>query len=188
MRRIHVQHDEGGPIEVVEEADGKLRSLQLGSPARQSTMFTARPHELALEYTRSKAASLLFVEAPSRVLVLGLGGGSLPKFFLHYFPSCRIDVVELRPAIIEVASRFFDLPTENDHLQVIEADGLVFLQASPQASRDVICVDLHDADGMAPVVDGEEFVPACRRALNPGGGGWRPTISGPAIVPRRRPG
>jgi spermidine synthase len=169
VHRIHVQHDEEGPIEIVEEADGKLRSLQFGSPARQSTMFTARPHDLALEYTRSMAASLLFIDAPLRILVLGLGGGSLPKFFLHYFPSCRVDVVELRPAIIDVATRFFCLPIEDDRLQVIEADGLEFLFESPPACYDVVCIDLHDADGMAPVVDEEEFVPACCRVVNPGG-------------------
>ena len=76
MLTVHVQHDEHGPIEIVEEAEGKLRSLRFGSTARQSTMFTARPTELALEYTRTMASGLVFLpHQPTRVLVLGLGGG-----------------------------------------------------------------------------------------------------------------
>lgn len=171
VRRIHVQQDAGGSIEVVEEADGKLRSLQFGSPARQSTMFTARPHELALEYTRLMAAGgLLFSgNTPQRVLILGLGGGSLPKFFLHHFAHTQVDAVELRPAIIDVAHRFFRLPAAHDRLQLVQREGLAFLLDAPEATYDLIFVDLHDADGMAPVVDAEAFVPACRRVLVAGG-------------------
>ena len=166
MNTIHIQHDDEGPIEIVDEAEGKLRSLQFGSPARQSTMFTARPHELALEYTRTMAAGLLFLAAePKRILVLGLGGGSLPKFFLYHFPDCHIDVAEIRPAIVDVATRFFDLPTSDDHLHVHLEDGYDFLLRTSPASYDLILIDLHDANGMAPAVDEEGFSESCRLAL-----------------------
>lgn len=166
MNTIHIHHDDDGPIEIVDEAEGKLRSLQFGSPARQSTMFTARPHELALEYTRTMAAGLLFLAAePKRILVLGLGGGSLPKFFLHHFPNCHIDVVEIRPAIVDVATRFFKLPTSDEHLHVHLEDGYDFLLRVPAATYDLIFIDLHDAHGMAPVVNEEGFSESCRLAL-----------------------
>lgn len=165
MRRIHLQHDADGPIEVVEEADGKLRSLQFGSPARQSTMFTSRPCELALEYTRSMAAGLLFLDrSPTRVLVLGLGGGSLPKYFLHAFPHCQVDVVERRQAVIDVAHAFFAL-SPSPRLGLTQQDGLEFLLDAAPQTYDLVCIDLHDAQGMSPAVDAEGFAAACRRVL-----------------------
>ncbi len=170
MNNIHLHHDDEGPIEIVDEADGKLRSLQFGSPARQSTMFTARPHELALEYTRTMAAGLLFLaDEPKRILMLGLGGGSLPKFYLHHFPHCQVDVVEIRPAIVDVATRFFHLPTEDDRLHLHLGDGYEFLCNAPAGSYDLILVDLHDADGMSPAVDADGFAHASRGALVAGG-------------------
>ena len=170
MRTVHVQHDEHGPIEIVEEAEGKLRSLRFGSTARQSTMFTARPTELALEYTRTMASGLVFLpHQPTRVLVLGLGGGSLPKFLLHHYPQCQVDVVEIRPAIAEVANRFFGLPEPNDRFCLHLTDGLEFLESVAASTYDLIFVDLHNANGMAPIVDAESFPQSCRKAMRGGG-------------------
>lgn len=156
--------DEHGVIDVVAEGDGKLRSLQFGTTARQSTMFVDRPDDLALEYTRCLMTALLFLEAdPRRVLLLGLGGGSLAKFLLRRCEGCRVDVVELRPRIVEVAERFFGVPMGHERLRVHVADGRQFLLASEGDPYDLILVDLHSSQGMSPVVLEPDFLPACRR-------------------------
>ena len=156
--------DEHGPIDVVEEEEGVL-SLQFGSTARQSTMFVDRPDDLTLEYTRCLMSALVLREAPpGRALMLGLGGGSLVKFLLRHLPACRVEVVELRPRIVEVAQRFFALPEAHDRLRIHIADGRRFLLEHTGEPYDLILLDLHTGQGMAPVVREDDFLPACRRA------------------------
>ena len=162
---VHACRDENGVIEVIDEAE-KMRSLQFGTEARQSTMFMHDPDALALAYTRCLMTCLLFASPPNpeTALVLGLGGGSLPKFLLRQVPECRVDAVEKRPRIIEVAHAYFAL-APHPRLRVHQQDGLAFLNESESAQYDVIFADLHDSDGMAPAVRHPEFFPACSRAL-----------------------
>lgn len=167
---VYRGHDEFGVIDVVAEGAGKLRSLQFGTTARQSTMFVDRPDDLALEYTRCMMTSLLFLEVdPARALMLGLGGGSLVKFLLRQCPGCHVDVVELRPRIVDVAERYFGLPLGHERLGLHVTDGRAFLLAHAGPPYDLILVDLHSSRGMSPVVLEPDFVPACRRLTAPGG-------------------
>ena len=161
---VFSDEDEVGAIDVVEDGP-QLRSLQFGSEAKQSTMFLHDPAALALAYTQCMMTTLLFGRPPGKVLVLGLGGGSLPKFLLHTFPECRIDAVEKREKIAAVARRFFALP-EDPRLSITVGDGFEFLEnRDPVRDYDLIPVDLHDSHGMAPVVRRADFFPACRRHL-----------------------
>lgn len=46
----------------------------------------------------------------SRVVCIGLGGGSLPNFLSHHFPGMLIDAVELDPLVITAASDHMGFP------------------------------------------------------------------------------
>ena len=53
------------------------------------------------------------LQAPGcKVLVLGLGGGSLPLFLSHSFPSMAITVIEIDPAVIRAASVAMGFPLD----------------------------------------------------------------------------
>ncbi|XP_062989840.1 eEF1A lysine and N-terminal methyltransferase isoform X2 [Elgaria multicarinata webbii] len=87
-------------------------------------------------------------EALIRVLVIGLGGGSLPLFIHDYFLQCCIDVVEVDPAMLDVATRWFGFSTE-DRLKVHIADGLVYVAshaAEASSSYDAIMFDVDSKD------------------------------------------
>ena len=169
-RVLFHDEDEHGPIDVVEEEDGRLLSLQFGSTARQSTMLVDRPDELTLEYTRCLMSALVLREAPPRrALMLGMGGGSLVKFLLRHLPGCRVEVVELRRRIVEVAQRFFALPRSHERLRVHVTDGRRFLLEHTGEPYDLVLLDLHTGQGMAPVVQEDDFLPACRQATADGG-------------------
>lgn len=161
---IHHEVDDYGPIDVVDESGGRLRSLHFGSSARQSTMFVNRPDDLTLEYTRCMMTAMLFLDGdPERVLMLGLGGGSMVKFLLRWCSGCAVDVAELRPAVVEVAQRYFALPDTHQRLHIYVGDGANFMRRSPPAPWDLVLLDLHTSEGMSPVVLGSDFLPACRR-------------------------
>ena len=155
-------HDEEGVIEVVDDVDA--RALYFGTSARQSAMSREEPHRLVLSYTRSMLSGLLFTPEPRSALVLGLGGGSLPRFLMHVFPTCRIDVVERRAKVVQVAHDYFHL-ARSPRLRTHVCDAEVFLRADSGRTYDLVLVDLHDRKGTAPLVTEAGFVAACARRL-----------------------
>ncbi len=159
---IYTCRDEHGVIDVVDEST--VRSLHFGTEARQSTMFFHDRQALALIYTRCMMTSLLFEDDPRFVLLLGLGGGSLPKFLLRHFSRCRIDAVEKRKKVAELARTYFHLDPD-PRLEIHHLDAADFLNAQPGRSYDLVLVDIHDPDSMSSAVSGEHFFAACQQRL-----------------------
>jgi len=155
--------DEHGVIDVVDESG--LRSMQFASGARQSTIFCHDPDRLALTYTHCMLTALLFgAEDPRRALLMGVGGGSLIRFLVGKLPQARVDAVEKRAKVLEVARGYFGIP-DDPRLEVHIEDGLRYLEQAEPDTWDLLLIDLHTADGMAPVVRHPGFFAACRRAL-----------------------
>jgi spermidine synthase len=161
-RLVFSCRDAEGVVEVVDDVDS--RALYFGTPARQSAMSREEPHRLVLSYTRAMLSGLLFTREPRSALVLGLGGGSLPRFLMHAFPACRIDVVERRAAVVQVAREYFHL-ARSPRLHIHVCDAQVFLRGDLDRTYDLVLVDLHDANGNAPLVTDAGFVESCARRL-----------------------
>jgi spermidine synthase len=164
---VHFVRDAYGSIEVV-DAFG-VRTLHFGTPARQSAMCLQEPDRVELPYVRAMLSALLFQPEPSGVLLLGLGGGSLAKALFQHVPACRIDVVERRGEVVEVAHRFFGLPV-HPRLSITVGDAGTFVkEAGRLAAYDLILADLFDGEGMASPVAEESFYFGCASALRPAG-------------------
>nr|XP_055041846.1 eEF1A lysine and N-terminal methyltransferase [Misgurnus anguillicaudatus] len=85
---------------------------------------------------------------PISVLLVGLGGGGLPQFVHDFVPYARVDVVELDPAVLEVAQTWFGFQTD-ERLKVILGDGLehiTTLESEGSRSFDVIMFDVDSKD------------------------------------------
>ena len=67
-------------------------SLLFDVCAIQSEMRLDAPDELVLAYTRMMMGFLLFNPQPQRIAMIGLGGGSLPKYCYHSLPQAAIAV------------------------------------------------------------------------------------------------
>jgi len=161
---IHWEEDAHGLLEVVDQVD--LRSLHFGSPPMQSRMRRAEPATLVLDYTQAMMLPLLF-RRPARVLLLGLGGGSLAKFLFHALARCRIDVVESRAAVVRLAEAFFYLP--RDPRLTVTVDDAHRVVGACRHRYDLILVDLFDAWGPAPVLAELGFLGDCRACLHDDG-------------------
>lgn len=163
---IFQDHDDYGRIEVREQ--GGRRCLHLGSNTVQSAVYLNDPLALALTYTEAMLTFALFQPAPKRVLMLGLGGGSLAKFIHHHFPTTCIDAVELRPAVIAVAKQFFGL-CPDQRLCLHTGDAAEFL-AQPGANPvyyDAILVDAFDGEGPSSATCDKGFPELCAQRLAP---------------------
>jgi spermidine synthase len=147
----------------VSEIDG-VRSLYLGSETVQSAMRVKAPYELELAYSRGMIMFLLFMKQPKDVLMIGLGGGSVAKYIHHFLPEMQTRVVEINPRIIQVARSFFYLPDDDDRLEVIEGDGVVYLQEN-RSVADVLLLDIFDSQGVPPQIYNQGFFDTCEASL-----------------------
>jgi spermidine synthase len=93
----------------------------------QTRIDLGRPRDLALVYTRLLLAPLIWNPNPSRILMIGLGGGVLPRFLNEVYPDITIDVVEVDARVTELARRYFNFK-ESPHLRVFEDDGRAFIK------------------------------------------------------------
>ncbi len=102
-----------------------------------------------LEYTKLAFCGLLYKPEPERMLVLGLGGGVIPREMHHYFPGLEIHVVEIDPEIPLIAKRFFGF-RQDDKLRVHIADGRMFikkqLRRDPVPKYDIVILDAFNSD------------------------------------------
>ena len=110
------------PSIAVSEARG-VRTLHVGGEAIQSSMRLEDPYALALDYTRCMMAFLLFHPEPREALMIGLGGGSLAKFFFRHLRKTRVRIVELDERIVVAAREHFALPPDGERLRVEIGDG-----------------------------------------------------------------
>jgi len=155
---------------LVEILDGRgTRSLYFGGRYLQSRMALHAPHLLLLPYTHYMMFSLLLALKVQRVLLIGLGAGSLVRFLHHHFPTCVIDAVDNSEHIIKLARGYFQLPASNV-IRIHCLDGSHFFDlAHPNAEYDMILLDAFDETGMATQIYAEPFIRSCAAALAPGG-------------------
>ncbi|MBF0453444.1 MAG: spermidine synthase [Magnetococcales bacterium] len=149
-------------IEVIKE--GPYRSLRFDSHLVQSRVLESQPGKLILNYAQHMIASLLFLpHPPKRILMIGLGGGSLARFFLDHFPDCHIDVVEYNEAIPPLAQDYFFLP-KDPRLSIIIADGANYMATTQpkQGGYELILVDAFDHAGMSQSVYSGLFFKAAK--------------------------
>jgi len=173
MRALGLGRIWGGPplyrrngIEVRERAG--VRTLHLDSDTVQSAMRIDRPDALELSYTRAMMAFLLFRPPPRRLLLIGLGGGSLAKFVYHHMPETRTTAVELDAEVIDVARIYFGLPEACARLRLVVGDGAQYAEAA-QGEAEVLLVDAYDGETLAASLATETFYRAARHALAPRG-------------------
>ncbi len=133
----------------------------------QSLMRKGAPEELMLGYTRSMMGFLLLQPAPRDILMVGLGGGSLAKFCYKFFPECRITVVEISAAVINLRERF-EVPADDARLRIVHADAVDYLAANKQLA-DVILLDGFDEVGLPSALASADFYASCRRNLTQAG-------------------
>lgn len=146
---------------------GARRFLHFDLHTVQSAMRLDDPDQLSLRYTRKMMAFLLFNRAPERILLLGLGGGSLAKFCYRRLPRTALTAVEVNPDVIALREEFH-IPSDDARFRVICTDAVTYV-ARLNRFKDVILADACDRVGIAPAFDAVEFYEDAYRCLSPGG-------------------
>ena len=158
---------------LVYEEDGErcmcfTRQCRIG---RQSCIDLQNPNRFALNYTRMMLAGALFASPnPRRILIVGLGGGSLPTALHAILPETQIDVVELDPAVTRVARQYFSF-SEGPRMRVTELDGRVYVKRAGRDGKryDVILLDAFDHEYIPEHMLTQEFLKEVKALLAPQG-------------------
>ncbi|GBM70722.1 Methyltransferase-like protein 13 [Araneus ventricosus] len=141
--------------------------LSLGDDVGQRDIRCRDRSELSGEYVVEDVLSnnddlyrrLIFLNSPyiiqseaklmtgPSVLLIGLGGGTLPMYIHKHFPDASVEVVELDPCVLDIAKKWFNLVTDN-RLKVHISDGLTFIQEAVTngLKYDIVILDVDNKD------------------------------------------
>ncbi len=136
---------------------------------KESGIILKEPYDSATKYTDLFHLALLFNERPENVLFLGGGGMMGPRMFADSYPFIRrLDVVEIDPAVVDIAERHFYF-RKTGPIEVHTSDGRVFLQGTDR-TYDVVVLDIFSAGGRIPFhMTTVEFLSLVRERLSPSG-------------------
>lgn len=165
-RILHEKKSMFGMVIVTE--DNGMRTLQFErGGARQTVVKYGDPGHLELPYAPAAFTGLALCREPQRVLIVGLGGGTLPMFLRHYYPDATIDAVDIDPDVVRVAREYFGFK-EDRRMRGIVADGRAFIEQTREP-YDLIFLDAFGSDFVPPTLTTQEFLRAVRRAVRPDG-------------------
>lgn len=146
-------------IRVVEDA-GSLRLLVNG--IEQSGKYIDKILKRACDACRFSSSAPV-----NKMLLLGVGGGSLIRFFWKLHPGIRIDAVDIDPVIVEVSKKYFKLG-DIGGLTFYISDAQRFIQKEAkdtQSTYGLIVVDLYIGRDIPDFVWKRSFMEEIRSLL-----------------------
>jgi len=158
---------------ILVEDKGDLRCLKFrtkSTKSQQSCYLKSQPHQLVFNYTKLIMTGLLFNPEPQRILIVGLGGGTLSNTLAQLYPQSQIDNVEIDPAVIKVARDYFDF-FENDKIKTYSQDGRIFIKRAllKKQSYDWIILDAFNGDYIPEHLLTKEFLQEAKALLSDNG-------------------
>lgn len=168
-KNIHKEHSLYRNI-LVTEKDGKrcMRfTLRHDREQNQSCFLLKDPQKLVFDYT--KLAMIGSVARPNakKILIIGLGGGSLVNAYHYLLPEAQITSVEIDPAVIKVAKKYFHLPEQPWHT-IVTKDARIFVkrQLLKHSTFDLIILDAFNGDYIPEHLMTKEFFTEVKNLLS----------------------
>ena len=168
---IHTEPSTFSPIVVYEESGERCIAFgSLRAVGRQTCIDLQAPDEMVFGYTRMMMSALFIKPDPQRVLIVGLGGGTLSRALGKVLPDAVIDTVEIDPAIVKVAETYFGY-RQTSSQRVFLGDGRAFIEKVHRdgGRYDLILLDAFDVDYIPPHLLTREFLQHVRAILSDDG-------------------
>ena len=153
-------------LQVVQVGNARLLVVDWGA----FSFYTPGEFRTGQYYDYLLLAPLLRPDPPSRwlhrVLVIGLGAGTVAKQITQAYGPVEIDGVEIDPAVIALGRGYFEMHEPN--LRVHATDGRAFLAGS-QAPYDWVIVDAYQGSDIPSHLITQEFYQQVKDHLSPNG-------------------
>jgi predicted membrane-bound spermidine synthase len=125
------------------------------------------PDDLPLRYAQVMTVAVIYPTEPRKILMIGLGGGSISTYIGRFMPDVAIDTIEIDRRVIETAKKYFGL-RESARMRYLDGDGRVFLNRSKDF-YDLIIVDAYHGGYVPFHLLTREFYTLVKSRLAPGG-------------------
>ena len=166
-RLAHVE-TEYNDIFITKRGRQLTMSFQLkGFDYTESVANLSDPDDLPIKYTQVMTLGVVYPPAPKKILMIGLGGGSISSYLGRFLPDAEIDTVEVDPGVITAAKNFFGVK-ETTRVRYLEGDGRVFLNRRKEA-YDLILVDAFHGGYVPFHLLTKEFYALVKQRLAPAG-------------------
>ena len=176
-----------GGAELVPDLDRTDAWLLFVDGVPQSGVDLADPGYLEFEYVRriGHVVDLAFPAGePIRVLHLGGGALTLPRYIAHTRPGSRQLVAEVDDALTDLVRASLPLPAGH-RIRVRAADAREVVESVREGSYDLVIADVFAGAVTPPRLTTAEFAAATARALRPGGIYAVNVAAGPPLEPAR---
>ena len=145
-----------------------VMSFQLkGWDYTESVSNLLDPDDLPLRYAQVMTIATIYPETARKILMLGLGGGSISTYLGRFMPEAAITTVEIDPGVITAAKTYFGL-RETERMRYRAGDGRVFLSRNDEL-YDLILLDAYRGGYVPFHLLTREFYTLVKQRLTPGG-------------------
>ena len=170
-RIIHKEKSLYRNIEVKESNNRRCLVFAMrGSDRNQSCVNLRHPDRIVFAYARMVFAGLLLNPEPRSILIVGLGGGTLPTVFAELFPEATVHAVEIDEAILRVAKQYFNF-VESEKVKVFVQDARVYTKRAAIRNQkyDMIILDAFTGDYIPEHLMTVEFLQEVQAILSENG-------------------
>jgi spermidine synthase len=166
-RIAHIE-TEYNDVFITKRGNQLVMSFQVkGWDYTESVTNLVDPDDLPLRYAQVMTIAAIYPETPKKVLMLGLGGGSISTYLGRFMPEAAITTVEIDPGVITAAKTYFGL-RESERMRYRAGDGRVFLHRNTEL-YDLILLDAYRGGYVPFHLLTREFYTLVKQRLAPGG-------------------
>lgn len=162
-------HETESPYQTIfiSEANG-IRRMHVGSLFdRTSAMDLDDPYRHVYEYTAMMMLVTGYVDAPKKILVVGLGGGTVTRSLRIIYPDAEIANVEFDPQVVAMARQYFGY-AEDAKMRLVVEDARRWLRSTTE-QFDMILLDAYHGGYIPFHLTTREFLETVRERLSQGG-------------------
>lgn len=125
------------------------------------------PDRAVFSYSESLLLPFVLRPSISRVCIIGLGGGVIPRTATRLKPGLVVDTVEIDPVVRDIAIRYFQYK-ESPSVRTFIEDGRIFL-THPGSPYDLVILDAFNSSGVPFHLTTREFFDTARARLTSDG-------------------
>ncbi|MDR0779090.1 MAG: fused MFS/spermidine synthase [Pseudomonadales bacterium] len=168
LRTVHQERSLYRNILVTEDDERRCMRFTITdlNGQNQSCRFYDDHDKLVFPYAKMVLASLMVQERPTRILIVGLGGGTLVHTYSTLFPEANITIAEIDEAVVGVAKQFFDYQeTPLIHSETVDARVFVKRQGLRGAQYDLVILDAFNGEYIPEHLMTAEFLEEVKKLL-----------------------
>lgn len=169
---IHKERSIYRNIAVTEDGGERclLFTIKKRAKSRQSCVDLKDKKRLVFPYAQVSMTSFALQENPKDILVVGLGGGTLPMTYNSLLPDANITAIEIDESVSKVAKEYFGFKT-SEKIKLVEKDARVFVKRAVRNEQqfDLIVLDAFNGDYIPEHLMTKEFLEEVKSLLTDDG-------------------